>query len=78
MVASTWFFNSIFTYKILVMKIAIIIWLAASLFVDSVPASPKGSKWGARFETFWLRLIAPVGLIRTAIVRIKAMRNGKG
>lgn len=53
------------------MKIIIIIWLAASLFVDSVPPSPTGSKWSARIKTFFLRLIAPVGLIRTAIVRIK-------
>jgi hypothetical protein len=57
------------------MKIAIILWLVASLFVDSVPPAPDGSKWKARFQTFWLRLIAPVGLIRTAIVRIKALKK---
>lgn len=52
-------------------KSIIILWLFASLFVDSVPPATDGSKWGARVKTFFLRLIAPVGLIRTAIERLK-------
>lgn len=59
------------------MKILIIIWLAASLFVDGVQAPKSGSKWNARIKTFFLRLIAPVGLIRTAYVRIKNILHRK-
>ena len=59
------------------LKDIIIIWLAASLFVDSVPATKYGSKWNARIKTFFLRLIAPVGLIRTAIERIKNILHKK-
>jgi len=53
------------------MKIAIIIWLAAGLFIDNVPASPAGATWGERIQNFFLRLSGPIGLIRTAYVRIK-------
>lgn len=57
------------------MKIAIILWLAASLFIDSVPAAPDGSKWVARIKTFFLRLTGPVGLIRTLIILIKSRQK---
>jgi len=57
------------------MKIIIIIWLVASLFIDSVPPAPAGSKWKARAKTFLLRLSGPIGLIRTVVVRIKALRK---
>ena len=56
-------------------KDIIILWLVASLFVDSVPAAPTGSKWKARAKTFLLRLSGPIGLIRTAVVRIKALKK---
>lgn len=52
-------------------KDIIIIWLFAGLFIDSVPAAPDGSKWSARVKTFFLRLIAPWGLLKTFINRVK-------
>lgn len=52
-------------------KDIIIIWLFAGLFIDSVPPAANGSKWSARVKTFFLRLIAPWGLIQTFINRVK-------
>lgn len=57
------------------MKIIIILWLLCSLFIDNVPASTAGATWGERFQNFFLRLSGPIGLIRTLIVRIKALKK---
>lgn len=57
------------------LKDAIIIWIGCALFIDSVPAAPTGSKAKVYIQNFLLKLSGPIGLIRTAIVRLKALKK---
>jgi len=57
------------------LKDIIILWLGCALFIDAVPTPPAGSKAKVWIENFFLKLSGPIGLIRTAIVRIKALKK---